>query len=164
MKKIMVIGCPGSGKSTFSRALHAQTGILLFYLDMMYWNPDRTTVDKSVFRERLSKVIQTSEWIIDGNYGSTIELRLQACDTVFFLDYSLDICLNGIRERRGKERPDMPWTEVNEDDDTEFITFIKNYASQSRPKIMELLNTYSHKKVYIFTNRKEADDFLSIFT
>lgn len=108
MKRIMVIGCPGSGKSTFSRELHRITGIPLFHLDMMNWNTDRTTVDKSVFRERLLNTIQKSEWIIDGNYGSTIELRLQACDTVIFLDYSLDICLNGVKERRGKTRTDMP--------------------------------------------------------
>ena len=96
MKKIMVIGCPGSGKSTFSRKLHEMTGIPLFHLDMMYWNPDRTTVDKEVFLERLSNTITKSEWLIDGNYGSTIELRLQACDTVIFLDYPLDVCLNGV--------------------------------------------------------------------
>ena len=63
MKKIIVIGCPGSGKSTFSRTLHKMTGIPLFHLDMMYWNSDRTTVDKSVFLERLSNTIQKSEWI-----------------------------------------------------------------------------------------------------
>ena len=53
MKKVIVIGCPGSGKSTFSRALHEIVGIPLYHLDMMYWNADRTTVEKSVFLERL---------------------------------------------------------------------------------------------------------------
>ena len=132
MNRIMVIGCPGSGKSTFSKALHKTTGIPLFHLDMMYWNADRTTVDKAVFRERLLNTIQKNEWIIDGNYGSTIELRLQACDTVVFLDYSLDVCLNGIKERRGKARTDMPWVENEDEEDSEFIEFIKNYNSQSR--------------------------------
>ena len=67
MKKIIVIGCPGSGKSTFSRALHKITGIPIFHLDMMYWNSDRTIVPKSVFLERLNDVLEKSEWIIDGN-------------------------------------------------------------------------------------------------
>ena len=160
MKKIVVIGCPGSGKSTFSKALHKITGIPLFHLDMMFWNADKTTVEKSVFYEKLSKTIQNSEWIIDGNYGSTMELRLQECDTIIFLDYPLEVCLNGVRERRGKARSDMPWIETEED--VEFIEFIKNYNSQSRPQVIELLDKYSHKNIFIFTNRSEADEFLNL--
>lgn len=158
MKKIIVIGCPGSGKSTFSKKLHKITGIPLYHLDMMFWNADKTTVEKSVFCERLTKVIQNDKWIIDGNYGSTMELRLQACDTVVFLDYPLDVCLNGIRERQGKNRTDMPWVETKEDE--EFIEFIKNFKSQSRPEIVALLGRYSDKDIYIFKNREEADGFL----
>ncbi len=161
MKKIMVIGCPGSGKSTFSRALHKRTGIPLFHLDMMYWNPDRTTVERSVFRERLSNAIQKNEWIIDGNYGSTIELRLQACDTVVFLDYPPNICLNGIMERRGKARTDIPWIENENEEDVEFIEFVKSFNSQSRPEIIALLEKYSDKDIIVFKNRDEADDFLN---
>ncbi len=155
-----MIGCPGSGKSTFSRALHNRTGIPLFHLDMMYWKSDRTTVEKAVFRERLLSVIQNNEWIIDGNYGSTIELRLQACDTVVFLDYPLDICLSGISERRGKERSDMPWFESENEEDEDFIEFIKSFNTQSRPSIMELLDKYSHKNIHIFNSRVEADEFV----
>ena len=68
MKKIIVIGCPGSGKSTFARALHNKTGIPLYHLDMMYWNADKTTVGKRAFLERLSAVLEREAWIIDGNY------------------------------------------------------------------------------------------------
>lgn len=155
-----MIGCPGSGKSTFSRALHNITGIPLFHLDMMYWKSDRTTVEKAVFRERLSRVIQNNEWIIDGNYGSTIELRLQACDMVVFLDYPLDVCLSGISERRGKARSDMPWFESENEEDEDFIEFIKSFNTQSRPNILELLDKYSHKDIRIFKSRVEADEFL----
>jgi hypothetical protein len=160
MKKVIVIGCPGSGKSTFSRALQSKTGIPLFYLDMMYWNPDKTKTDKAIFLARLASVLQKDEWIIDGNYGSTMEARLQACDTAFFLDYPVDVCLNGIRERRGRERPDMPWYETDEED-PEFLAFIKDFHAQSRPAIMELLNKYSDKNVIVFSDRKEADDYLT---
>ena len=128
---------------------------------MMYWNSDRTTVEKTVFLKRLSDAIQQNEWIIDGNYGSTIELRLQACDTVIFLDYPLGICLDGIRERCGKARSDMPWTENEDEEDAEFIEFIKSYNSQSKPQIMDLLKLYPDKNIFIFNNRKEADEFLA---
>ncbi len=158
MKKVIVIGCPGSGKSTFSRALSDKTAIPLYHLDMMYWNADKTTVEKSVFLERLSAVIKKDEWIIDGNYGSTMELRLSACDTVFFLDYPLDICLSGIRERRGKPRSDMPWIET--EDDEEFIEFIKGYNKKEKPKVQTLLERYGDKNITVFKSREEMNAFL----
>ena len=159
MKKIIIIGCPGSGKSTVSRTLHNKTGIPLYHLDMMYWNADKTTVEKNVFLERLSAVLEKDEWIIDGNYGSTMELRMAACDTVIFLDYPLDVCLDGIKERSGKPRSDMPWIETEED--AEFIEFIKNYNEQQKPKVLELLEKYSDKNIIIFKSREQADAFLN---
>jgi len=127
---------------------------------MLFWNEDKTTVEKSVFLDRLLRIIENSEWIIDGNYGSTMELRMQKCDTVIFLDYPLEVCLNGIKERKGKPRSDMPWIESDEDD-AEFVEFIKNYNSQSRPQVIELLKRYSHKDIYIFSNRTQAEEFLN---
>ena len=159
MKKVIVIGCPGSGKSTVSRTLYNKTGIPLYHLDMMYWNADKTTVEKSVFLERLSDVLEKDEWIIDGNYSSTMELRMEACDTVIFLDYPLDVCLDGIKARRGKPRSDMPWIETEED--AEFIEFIKSYNEQQKPKVLELLQKYSDKNIVIFKSREQADAFLN---
>ena len=160
MKKVIVIGCPGSGKSTFSRKLHEITQIPLHHLDMMYWNADKTTVDIKTLIERQNEVIKKDEWIIDGNYGSTMELRMNACDTVIFLDYSVEVCLSGIEERRGKPRPDMPWTESETDVDEEFIQFIKNYNQTSRPNVINLLEKYKNKEIVIFTDRMQAEQYL----
>ena len=109
MDRVLVIGCPGSGKSTFSRALAEKTGFSLVHLDRLYWNADRTTVEKQVFRRRLEDALEGESWIIDGDYASTMELRLQRCDTVFFLDYPEEVCLSGVRDRIGKPRADLPW-------------------------------------------------------
>ena len=158
MKKIIVIGCPGSGKSTFSAALNLKTGIPLYHLDMIYWNPDKTTVEKSVFLERLENILKKESWIIDGNYASTMEQRLAVCDTVIFLDYPRDICLKGARERIGKPRCDMPWVESEED--SEFIEFINQYNEKQRPSVLKLLEKHTDKNVIIFRSRKEADAFL----
>lgn len=103
MRKVIIIGCPESGKSKFARALNAITSLPLFHLDNMKWNADKTVVSKSTFMERLNIKIKKEKWIIDGNYRSTMELRLQACDTVFFLDYFVEVCLRGIEERKGKK-------------------------------------------------------------
>ena len=158
MKKILVIGCPGSGKSTFARSLHEITDIPLFYLDRMYWNADKTTVQKAVFLDRLADALNREQWIIDGNYASTMEMRMKECDTVIFLDYHTDICLEGIRQRQGKARSDIPWIETEEDE--EFISFVRNFAENGRPKITELLDKYSDKNVVTFKARREAEEFL----
>lgn len=158
MKKVIVIGCPGSGKSTFARALSETTGLPLYYLDMMYWNADRTQVEKAVFRARLSEALAKECWIIDGNYGSTMALRLEAADTVFFLDYPTEVCLEGIRDRMGKPRPDMPW--VEESEDAEFLEFVKSYNTESRPRVVELLNAYTEKEIHVFHSREDAAGFL----
>lgn len=158
MKKIIVIGCPGGGKSTFARALSERCGLPLHHLDMMFWNADRTTVERSVFLDRLQTALDGEEWIIDGNYSSTMEMRISACDTVFFLDYPTDVCLDGVRQRRGKPRDDIPWVETAEDE--EFIEYIKHFNETEKPKIQALLDKYKEKNITVFTSREMADAFL----
>ena len=160
MKKVIIIGCPGSGKSTFARALSLKTKLPLYHLDLMYWNSDKTIVEKEIFRQRLNDVLKKEEWIIDGNYASTMDLRMSTCDTVFFLDYPEEVCLEGIISRRGKPRNDMPWIEPIDNDDEEFVNFVKNYNRESRPAVLEILNRYSHKNIIIFKNRNEADEYI----
>ena len=160
MKRAVVIGCPGSGKSVFSRELAAKTGLPLCHLDLLFWNPDRTTVEREEFLQRLSAVLGSDSWIIDGNYASTMELRIAKADTVFFLDYPLEICLRGIRERQGKPRPDMPWVEKKGESDPEFLGFIRNYEREQRPLVLELLQRYSHKEIHVFTSRDDASEYL----
>ena len=158
MKKVIIIGCPGSGKSTFAEKLKDNIGLPLFYLDAIWHKPDKTHISREEFDARLAEILALDAWIIDGNYSRTMERRLSACDTVFFLDFPLDVCLAGILERRGKPRADMPWIETEED--AEFIAFIKGFASQQRPRILELLEKYSDKRTFVFTSRAQADAFL----
>lgn len=159
MNKVIVIGCPGSGKSTFARKLAERTGLPLYYLDMLYWNADKTTVPKELFRARLAEILKGDEWIIDGNYISTMEARMEACDTVFFLDYPTELCLASVEARMRKPRPDMPWIETEWDE--EFREYIKAFEKENRPKIFELLEKHKEKALYLFHSRKEAEEFLN---
>ena len=160
MKKIIGIGCPGSGKSTFARALAEKTGLPLFHLDNMFWNSDRTRVDRTVFLERLANAMSGDSWIIDGNYNSTMEMRMEAADTVFFLDYPLEVCLGGVEARKGTNRTDLPWVEAKDDRDDEFVAFVKAFREESRPRIFSLLEKFSSKGIYVFTSRDEAEIYL----
>ena len=163
MKKILVIGCPGAGKSTFARALHQKTGIPLCHLDMLFWNADKTTVEKEAFLARVDCVLKTDAWILDGNFNSTMEMRMAVCDTVIFLDYPVDVCLNGVRERRGKPRADMPWIETEEDAD--FMAYIETFHEARRPGIIALLDRYkAGRTVIVLKSREEADAFLEHIT
>lgn len=160
MDKAIIIGCPGSGKSVFGRKLNCITGLPLYHLDMMYWNEDRTTVAKEVFLDRLRAVMSSSKWIIDGNYGGSMEMRFKECDTVFFLDYPTEVCIQGVESRKGKPRSDMPWIE-NDDVDEDFILFINNYNLESRPKVLDMIERYSSKNIIIFHSREESEEYLS---
>ncbi len=161
MKRILVIGCPGSGKSYFSKKLHDISGLPLCHLDMLFWNKDRTNVTREVFLERLGKVLETDEWIIDGNYGFSMEMRLEKCDTVFFFDLPSEVCLDGVVQRRGKPRTDMPWNEADYPVDEEFIEFIRTFRKERYPIILERLAKFSDRDIYTFTSREQADEFLS---
>lgn len=159
MEKVLVIGCPGGGKSTFSRALNKITGIPLFYLDMIWHKPDKTTCSREVFDQRLGEILRGERWIIDGNYARTLPLRLADCDTVFWLDYPLETCIEGIRARKGKPRVDMPWIEMEEDE--EFMEFVRNFPLSGRREIQRLLKEYPEKDIVVFYSREEAEAFLA---
>ena len=159
MEKVLVIGCPGSGKSTFSRALNKITGIPLFYLDMIWHKPDKTTCSREVFDQRLGEILRGERWIIDGNYARTLPLRLADCDTVFWLDYPLETCIEGIRARKGKPRADMPWIEMEEDE--EFMEFVRNFPLSGRREIQRLLKEYPEKYIVVFHSREESEAFLA---
>ena len=159
MKKVIVIGCPGSGKTTFSEKLKECTGLPLYYLDAIWHKPDKTHIPRDKFDERISEIFKTSEWIIDGNYNRTIEMRLRQCDTVFLFDLPTEICIQGATERLGKGRYDLPW--IEKELDPEFEGFIKAFSKDSLPKIYELIVKYKDgKDIFIFKSRKEADEFI----
>lgn len=104
MRKIIIIGCPGAGKSTFARKLNQKLSFPLYYLDMIWHKPDKTTCSREAFDGRLREILEKDTWIIDGNYLRTLEMRLKEADTVFLLDYPLEVCLAGAMERIGKKR------------------------------------------------------------
>ena len=161
MKKMIVIGCPGSGKSTFARSLRDLTSIPLFYLDMLWHKPDQTTESIEVFEARLMQIVKQDHWIIDGTYLRTLQLRLKECDTVFFLDFPLETCLSGVASRIGKQREDMPWIETEFDE--EFKQWILDFTKDQIPEIKRLLKNYQKdKKIVVFKSREELDEFLHV--
>mgnify|MGYP005772615919 FL=1 len=159
MKRVMVIGCPGAGKCTFSRKLQEKTGLPLYYLDMIWHRPDRTNVSREEFDERLGEITRRDQWILDGNYLRTMKVRLEASDTVFLLDYPLEVCLEGAISRIGKRRGDLPWVETELD--PEFRQWILDFQKDQMPEIRRLLEQYGvGREVNVFCSREEGEMYL----
>lgn len=159
VSKAVIIGCPGAGKSTFARILSDKTHLPLYYLDMLWHKPDRTTVDRKIFDKKLKEIVLKDKWIIDGNYGRTLEMRIQACEAVFLLDFPVAECLTGVDSRIGKQRVDMPWIETEFDE--EFRQWIIDFPKNELPIVYKLLDRYkSEKSIYIFHARADIDDYL----
>ncbi len=157
--KIIVLGCSGSGKSTFARKLQTLTGLPLIHLDNLWWRADRTHITREEFDRRLAAALTGARWIIDGDYSRTYEVRFRACDTVFFLDYDEQTCMRGIVERVGVARPDIPWVEAQLDPD--LVKMVKNYRRDNRPAIHALLEKNPDKQAFVFRTRAEADQWIS---
>lgn len=159
MFKVIVIGSPGAGKSTFARKLRDMTGLPLYYLDMLWHRPDQTNISKEAFDTRLGEMLKTDKWIIDGNYLRTLEMRLRECDTVFLMDYPLEVCILGAQSRIGKKREDLPWVESEFDE--EFKQWIIDFPKNQLPRTYELLSQYRESSnIIIFRSRKEAEEYL----
>ncbi|MBE6771846.1 MAG: adenylate kinase [Ruminococcaceae bacterium] len=159
MKKIIVIGCPGSGKTTFAEKLNKCTGLPLYYLDAIWHKPDKTHISREEYDERVAEIFKTPEWIIDGNYNRTIEMRIQQCDTIFLFDLPTEVCIQGATDRLGKGRYDMPW--IEKEIDPAFLKFIEEFPVNSLPKIYELIDKYNAKKqVIIFKSREDSDAYI----
>lgn len=159
MKKIIIIGCPGAGKSYFAKKLHERTQIPLYHLDMIWHKPDKTHISRGEFDEILEKIFRQEAWIMDGDFSRTMETRMQACDTIILFDVPYEVCMQGIQEREGTKRDDMPW-EVAEADDL-FLDAVNNYIPNQLPKVYQLLHKYEHnRKVIIFKTRNEAERWL----
>ena len=163
MKKVIVIGCPGSGKTTFALKLAEITGIPLYHLDAIWHKPDKTHIPREEFDGRIKEIFKTDEWIIDGNYKRTIEMRIKECDTVFLFELPVEVCIKGATQRIGKKRYDMPWIETELD--SEFRQFIEDFPKDTLPYIYELIEMYKYEKqVIVFKSREEADGYVGKIT
>ena len=161
MNRVIIIGPGGAGKSTFSRKLAEITKLPLYNLDNIYWNENKEHITREEFNEELEKILKEDKWIIDGDYGRTYEIRIKRADTIYFLDYSLETCLNGVSSRIGTKRADCPFIETEFDE--EFKEWIINWPKNKRPIVIELLEKYNDKNIIIFKNRKEAEEYLNNF-
>jgi adenylate kinase family enzyme len=164
MNKIIVIGCPGSGKSTMVKKMNAKLNYPILHLDKVY----HINNDKHITREELRQIVSefnqnNKKWIIDGNYISTAEERMLIADTIILLKIDTEICVKNAYNRSNKERQhDMAAGFDNSIISQDFINFIQNFNTQTLPIILDLLKKYENEKtILVLKNYEEVDSFLN---
>ena len=165
MRRILIIGSSGAGKSTFARGLGEATGLKVIHLDRLYWRPRWTEPPKEEWKKIVADALKGDSWIMDGNYGGTMEMRLAACDTVIFLDISRWLCVYRVIMRstvyRKSARPDMA-DACEERFDWDFIKWIWQYPVRSKPRVESLVSAVPPTtRVIRLSSRAEIKRFLS---
>jgi adenylate kinase family enzyme len=164
MKRILVIGSGGAGKSTFSTKLGAVLGLPVIHLDQAYWKAGWEKPSKEEWAAKVDALVAQHEWIMDGNFGGTLPQRIKRADAIILLDVSRWICLWRVARRavkyRGRHRPEMA-PGCQERFDLEFIKWIWNYPTRSKPAKLALLSaTGPDQRVVILRSRREIERFL----
>jgi adenylate kinase family enzyme len=165
MKRVLVIGSSGAGKSTFARRLGEKTGLQVVHLDVLHWKPNWTEPSKDEWRKTVENALKADSWIMDGNYSGTMEMRIPACDTIIFLDFPRLLCVYRILKRvvmyRKGSRPDMA-EGCHEKFDWTFIKWVWNYPERTRPKVEALLKKVEGEKTIIrLKSPAEVEDFFA---
>lgn len=168
MKKIIIIGSSGAGKSTLALKLQQITGLELIHLDQQYWEAGWVEPAKSTWKAKVKMLTEKESWIIDGNYGGTMDIRIEAADTIIYLDRSRWVCLYRVFKRiiqnYGKTRYDMAQG-CPERFNWEFIQYVFFFNNKRKPGILrKLQNLQSHQQLYIFRSDKAIKKFLRSIT
>lgn len=161
MKKILVIGSPGSGKSTFSKQLSNIINYPLLHIDRIFHIDNDNQITKDELRTKIEYFMKNNDYfIIDGNYSGTLEMRLAYADTIFYFDLEPAICLANVinRCKSGEIRDDIAPGFDNSIIDPEFIEYVKNFNERQKPRNDLILDKFTGKIIF-FHNYKEVDKF-----
>lgn len=163
MKRVIIIGCGGAGKSTLARKLGELTGIPVVHLDKLFWKPGWVERTPKEFDPIVQGELEKDAWIMDGNFNRTMPQRVQRCDTIIYLDFSRVACLLGVLKRvlttYGTVRPDMG-EGCPERIDFEFLKWVWTYNKNKRERNYKLLNEATHAETIVLKNRRSVKRFL----
>ncbi|HEY2698886.1 MAG TPA: DNA topology modulation protein FlaR [Pseudonocardiaceae bacterium] len=140
MRRIAIIGCAGAGKSTLARDLGKRLDLPVTHLDRLFWQPGWQPTERTRWQEIQRELVAGGQWVLDGNYDSTLEIRVAAADTVIFLDFPRWLCLSRvIRRTIASRRRDTQAPGCPDKVDREFLAWIWNYRRDARQRSLAVL-------------------------
>lgn len=166
MNKILIIGLPGSGKSTFANKLGKVLNREVVHLDKLYRKSGwQIAFSKTEWLELVKSLISRERWIIDGNYNNTLDIRLSASNTIVFLNFNKIICLYRIFMRCYKKDHLLGIDKAEGDKNRLSLDLIKKIITYPRKEILKKLESYKNtKKIFIITTSKEIENLLKKFS
>jgi adenylate kinase family enzyme len=164
MERVLVIGCGGSGKTTVAHRLADSLRLPLIHLDAHFWRPGWVPTSADEWQRVVAQLVAQPRWVMDGNYGGTLEMRLASCDSVVFMDLPRRVCLWRILKRRlryrGRTRPDVA-PGCPERLTWEFVKWVWTYPKRRRAGILERLSKLTGPRVIILSSQRHLDRFLA---
>jgi len=164
MQRVLVIGIPGAGKSTFSRKLAQRTGLPLIHLDKEFWQPGWKVTPREEWRPKVASLVARDAWVMDGNYDSSLDLRLPRADMVVWFDYPRRVALPRVllcvAKTYGRVREDLA-PGCPEKIDLEFLRYIWEFPHKERPRVVASLAEHGkHLKPFVFRRDRDVARFL----
>ena len=165
MRRILVVGSPGSGKSTLARRLADKLGLPLIHLDFHFWRANWEPADEPSFRAKVRELVVAPEWVMDGNYSRTFDIRMPRADTLVWLEYPRSTCFVRALSRAlcnyGRVREDLP-PGCPEKIDVPFLRYIWDFPVKHRPRIIEGIGQYGHHlRLVRLSSARAEDEFLA---
>jgi adenylate kinase family enzyme len=165
MHRVLVVGCPGAGKTIFAHRLSQTLGLPLIYLDVHYWRPDWQPPAVRDWRARAAVLAEGDQWVMDGNFFGTMDLRMPRADTLVWLDLARYVCLRralirGVRDR-GRRRPDLP-AGCFEQFSWAFLREIWRFPGAEAAELRDRIATFgNHLRLFRLTSRSDLSEFFA---
>jgi adenylate kinase family enzyme len=162
VERVAIVGCGGSGKSYVARQLGRLLDLPVVHMDTVYFDDQWNPLPMERFEAAQRELVAAPRWVIDGNYNSTVQVRLEAADTVVFMDLPTRVCLWGILSRqlrhgRGQNNQDGVYNRITPD----VLRYVLSYRRKMRPRILAKIDQYaSDTQVIVLTSRRQTRRFL----
>lgn len=156
MQRIIIMGCPGSGKTYVAQKLGERLDISVIYLDKLWRGKEGSHISKEEFDTRMEKALALDSWIMDGDFSRTMEMRLKKCDTIVYLNLPRRICLRNLFRRAWAARKDPNGEKLTK----EKVQYVWNYRKQNRIRNDIWIAKTKHAQVVTLRSNRQVRAFL----